>query len=158
MKTINKNSTLESIYSTYRERQAVRAIVVKDNKVLLIHSEKYNTYTLPGGGVEAGESLEQAVVREAREETGMAISIIQKVDETIEVFDERNILNITTAFSAKIENESAQVPDQNSVEDGQELVWIALNEAVELIERVNKNLQHSSMLRDIFFVQKYLRV
>jgi ADP-ribose pyrophosphatase YjhB (NUDIX family) len=54
-----------------RTNQRVGAVVIKDNKILLIHrfrdGEEY--WVLPGGGVEEGESLEEALHREVKEET-----------------------------------------------------------------------------------------
>ena len=43
---------------TIGKRPSVRGIVIKDNKILMIHSLKYNYYKLPGGGIEKGESYE----------------------------------------------------------------------------------------------------
>ncbi len=47
------------------------AIIVNDGKVLLMHRIKRGKeyYVLPGGGVEEGETVEQALLRETREET-----------------------------------------------------------------------------------------
>lgn len=57
-------------------RQAVRAIIVHDNKLLVMHRNKFGTEydTLPGGNIEIGESPEEALVREVREETSIDFS------------------------------------------------------------------------------------
>ncbi len=55
---------------------AVSAAIVRDGRVLIARRNKgasTGAFTLPGGVVEAGETLRQAVIREIREETGMAI-------------------------------------------------------------------------------------
>ncbi len=55
---------------------AVSAAVVRKGRVLLVRRARrpaLGLYTLPGGVVEAGETLRAAVEREVREETGMAI-------------------------------------------------------------------------------------
>ena len=54
------------------------AIIEKHGAVLLIQREKEKRtyYVLPGGTVEAGETPEQACVREVREETGLAVDSI----------------------------------------------------------------------------------
>jgi 8-oxo-dGTP pyrophosphatase MutT (NUDIX family) len=51
----------------------VRAIIIENGKIAMVHSEKYNYYKLPGGGIEPGESKEEALVRETLEETGLRI-------------------------------------------------------------------------------------
>lgn len=58
-----------------RPRIRVAAIVVRDGKILLVkHLKEGRAYwLLPGGGVEYGEPLAEALVREVREETGLEV-------------------------------------------------------------------------------------
>ena len=52
-------------------RKAARVVLIKDDRLLVMHRNKFGTefYTLPGGGIEPGETGEQAAVREIYEET-----------------------------------------------------------------------------------------
>jgi len=52
-------------------------IVIKDDQVLLMHRRRDGReyFTFPGGGVEEGENVEEAVARELREETTVKIAI-----------------------------------------------------------------------------------
>lgn len=52
-------------------RQAVRAIIMKDDQLLVMHRNKFGQEydTLPGGNIEIGETKEQALFREVEEET-----------------------------------------------------------------------------------------
>ncbi len=63
---------------TYPSRPilAVSAAIIRDGKVLIVRRARppaKGVHTLPGGGVEVGESLIEAVVREVQEETGLAV-------------------------------------------------------------------------------------
>ena len=63
---------------TYPQRPilAVSAAIIRDGKVLVVRRARkpaLGIYTLPGGGVETGETLVQAVTREVREETSLEI-------------------------------------------------------------------------------------
>ncbi|MEO8105037.1 MAG: NUDIX hydrolase [Candidatus Saccharibacteria bacterium] len=57
-------------------RQAVRAIVIKDDHLLIMQRNKFGHqyYSLVGGGIDMGESAEQALYREVAEETGITIT------------------------------------------------------------------------------------
>lgn len=55
------------------KRPSVRGIIIKDGKIAMMHSIKYNYYKLPGGGIEAGESYEETLIREVREESGLIV-------------------------------------------------------------------------------------
>jgi 8-oxo-dGTP diphosphatase len=55
---------------------AVSAAIIRDGKVLVVRRARkpaLSLYTLPGGAVELGETLHEAVVREVREETQLTI-------------------------------------------------------------------------------------
>ena len=51
-------------------RIATRAIVIRDQKILLMYTKRYNDYSLPGGGVDQNELIEDGFKRELNEETG----------------------------------------------------------------------------------------
>jgi ADP-ribose pyrophosphatase YjhB (NUDIX family) len=56
---------------------AVSAAIIRDGQVLVVRrarSPAFGLYTLPGGAVEAGERLTEAVVREVMEETGLRVA------------------------------------------------------------------------------------
>ena len=55
-------------------RPSVRSIIIKNGKVAMVHSLKYDYYKFPGGGIEKGESHEEALIRETSEEAGLSVS------------------------------------------------------------------------------------
>lgn len=65
-KDYNKNGTVFI-------RPSVRGIIIKNGKIAMIYSAKYNYYKFPGGGLEAGESHIDALIREVKEETGFRV-------------------------------------------------------------------------------------
>jgi 8-oxo-dGTP diphosphatase len=59
---------------------AVSAAIFRDGKVLVVRRARkpaLNLYTMPGGVVEAGEMLTEAVAREVREETSLQIDVLR---------------------------------------------------------------------------------
>ncbi|HET7320373.1 MAG TPA: NUDIX domain-containing protein [Candidatus Saccharimonadales bacterium] len=57
-------------------RRAARAIIIKDNKIIVTHRNKFGMqyYILPGGGVDYGETPEQALFREMAEEVCVQVA------------------------------------------------------------------------------------
>lgn len=65
--------------SKYDFNVRVTGVLVENNKILLVKqkvSEKRN-WSLPGGKLEQGETLEQGIIREMKEETGLDVEIIR---------------------------------------------------------------------------------
>ncbi len=64
-------------------RESSRAIIIKDNSLVVMYREKEGRkyYTFPGGGLEENETPEECVTREVLEEFGIEVKPVKKVYE-----------------------------------------------------------------------------
>lgn len=104
-------------------------IVIKDEKVLLV-SSKYKDeefYLFPGGGMEFGETIEEAAVRETFEETGVKVKIkdLFHVNEYIYAED-WNKRSVSMFFKAEV----VEILEPTTNDGGKikEVKWIKLSE------------------------------
>lgn len=132
----------------------VAAIVVfSDGRILLIkrRTPVFKGYwALPGGKMVKGESPEEALVREIREETGLRVEIVQKIGE----YDERGIQDgIEYDYHATCFHVS---PIEGEVKPQKEEVkMIKLFHPKSLPKKLG--FRHSDMLRDFFMKQQLRR-
>ena len=85
-------------------KQAVCAILMRGNSVLLIKRRDIPVWVLPGGGIEPGELPEIAACREVLEETGFHVRIVRKIAEYQPV---NKLTQLTHFFECVIESGSA---------------------------------------------------
>ncbi len=63
------------------QRDSARSIIIRNGRIAMIHSQKYDYYKFPGGGIENGENPIDAMIRETLEEAGLAV-----VPETVQEY------------------------------------------------------------------------
>ena len=120
-------------------RPSVRAIIVRDGKLALVHNGKTDYYMFPGGGIEEGESHEEALIREVKEESGLVV-----IPESIKEYGSALRLSKSRHFENTIfeqENyyykceaqETVEAPeyDIHEIEDQYSLVFLTPEEAVK---------------------------
>ncbi len=114
-------------------RTACRGVVVKDGRILIVHSPKLDIYTLPGGGREDGETLAQCVEREVREETGVVVTAGPEACVVIEYFND----SIWESHYFPCQPTGATVPPSLTEEErktGCAASWIDLYDFLALLE------------------------
>ncbi|MBR2635707.1 MAG: NUDIX domain-containing protein [Oscillospiraceae bacterium] len=121
-----------------------KAVILKNGSVLLNkckHEDGNIYYSLPGGGQNPYETIEQAVVREVKEETGYDISVnefIALVEEIYANIDLREKFpeythRITHIFKASLVDSKKDEPTEKDFEM-EESVWIPLTKAEQLTD------------------------
>ena len=82
-------------------RVRVTAVLVEDDRLLLVEQEITESlgrkWSLPGGTLEAGETLEECAIREVKEETGLDIELGRLLYVCDRIADNRHIVHITFA-------------------------------------------------------------
>jgi len=62
--------------------RAAGGLVVRDDRILLVHRTKYDDWTFPKGKAEDGESDEECALREVQEETGLSCELVSPAGVT----------------------------------------------------------------------------
>jgi 8-oxo-dGTP pyrophosphatase MutT (NUDIX family) len=127
----NYDEGVEVVY-----RPSARGIVIRGDKVAMIHSKKYDYYKFPGGGIEEGESPLDAMMREVREEGGLVV-----LPETVREFGNVHRRSITKRGGLFIqdnyyftcscdENIREQILDDYESDEGFTLEFVTPEEAI----------------------------
>ena len=131
-----------------RPTVAVGAVVVHDGDLLVIkrgHAPATGRWSLPGGRVEAGELLVEAVVREVLEETGLEAACGEMIGWTERVDDDGHFVILD--FEATVLERRDPTPGDDAIE----ALWAPLSDVtdLDLVDGVAEFLHEHGVLRTI---------
>lgn len=103
----------------------------KDGKVFLIKSPEWvNKYVIPGGHVEVGETLEEAVKREVKEETGLDVFDIEFIRFGQFIFEKEYLKKrhfVGVQFACRTDSTEVRLNSEAS-----SYLWAPIGEALKL--------------------------
>jgi 8-oxo-dGTP diphosphatase len=134
----------------YTGKTSTAIIPYDENKILLIkrNTKPFKGYwALPGGRMDIGETIEQTIVREVKEETGLDVAIMRKIGEYVEkgLKDEVEYEYYPTCFLVKLVAGELKKQDSEILE----IKLFSLNELPAPLA-----FEHDQMVRDYLKVRK----
>ncbi len=141
------------------KHQARAVLVHSEGLIAVQYLARDSFYKLPGGGVEAGEAIVEALHREVREEVGADCEVLSTLGMVIEYRDKYRLCQISYAFSANVVGEVGEAryePDE--IASGQETMWLSPEEALHRIATATPTSYegHFIKLREEAFLRAYL--
>lgn len=102
-------------------------LLCKDGKYLLVQEKQakvYGLWNLPAGHVDKGESLEEAAIREVKEETGYSVRLIKEIG----IYHESVNKPIKHIFAAEITGGELAIPEDEILD----AKWLSIEEIKSL--------------------------
>ena len=143
-----------------KTRAGSRAVVVRDETILLSHETQSGWWLVPGGGIEEGETPEACCVREAEEETGNLVLPLQEFTTVFEYYEEYRY--ITHYFICEVTGSGRIHLTEAETRRGAEPEWILLSEAIDIFSHhqsyggINEE-KRGIYLREYTALKEYLR-
>ena len=153
----NRENVTEEELKTFRTRRAIRGVIFdRGNNIALLHQTEKGWYAIPGGGVEDGETFEQGIIRECKEEIGCDIEIVENLGTTLEYRKSRNSINESQGFIASVVGDKGSPIADDETSDS-DIIWVSMAEAVRFME--NTPIQEEfydqyCIERDLAFLKK----
>ncbi len=124
---------------TFVTRSGSRAVLIdKDFRVALMNAKNRGYYKLPGGGIDEGELISEALHREVIEEAGWKIEPLATLGYTHETRHHFKQFNIAYAFLARVTEFVGNKLEEDEAEDGFELEWFDnIDDAIAAVEKVD---------------------
>ncbi|MDB4836919.1 NUDIX domain-containing protein [Marinomonas sp.] len=142
-------------------RLATRGIVVRGEDILMLYTQRYDDYTLPGGGIDEGEIQEEGLIRELTEETGA--QNIRNV-EAFGLYEEFrpwykgdfNIMQMKSfCYTCDIDDALGETSlEDYELKNGMKAVWINIHDAIQhnLDTMKNSDKKGMSIERETFLL------
>ena len=144
------NSAPRSAHQAYDTRESVRAVLLNpQGGIALLFLRQYGSHKLPGGGLEAGESKEEALCREILEETGCTAEILNEGGVAIEYRSHTNLMQKTYWYLCHQQG-PATAPSLSQTEQEQqaEVMWASdIATAISLLEHDSVDSYAGSFIR-----------
>ena len=107
--------------------RAAGGVVARDGLIALVHRPRYDDWTLPKGKLDAGESFEEAALREIEEETGLCARLVRELPETH--YEVRGRPKVVRYWLMEVESDPGFVPN----DEVDELRWLEPAQASALL-------------------------
>ncbi|MBQ4112026.1 MAG: NUDIX domain-containing protein [Clostridia bacterium] len=142
-------------------RKTARAILKRDDGLFAVmYAERFNLYSLPGGGIEGDETPEDAIIREIWEETGCTCATIEPLGVVLENRFHADYTQIDFYFVVTTNAESGQLHlTPNEEQNGTHPQWHTLDDVVRLIRDREHDTNQRKYLqaRDVTALHAYLQ-
>jgi ADP-ribose pyrophosphatase YjhB (NUDIX family) len=156
------NKDIDKKEMLINNREAVRGVVLHNDTILLIHSNR-GVYKFLGGGVERNESHTEALIREIGEETGYTNCLVKEkigvvVEERMDEYEENAYFKMTSHYyicELAGEEKIEQQLDNYEYEQGFTPTWITIDTAIEENEKImNQFPMKSWVFRETFVLNE----